>query len=146
MASGAGSTRHERVAPALGQRRRLSEEGRKNLIALVMAFGALVAMLAFAARPAAILPVGDGVLENPLKNEFGDGAVYGEEDRHDPACGRTEDGGFVCAITRSRDVLGAVSGMRREYEVEVGALGCWTAVERRSGARPDDGCITILDY
>jgi hypothetical protein len=149
MAGDTGSIEIRRIAVALERRRGgLTEERRKNLIALVLAFGALVGMVAFAARPAGILPVGNAALENSLETVFGDGAVYGETDRHDPVCSRAEDGGFVCSITRSRDdaPFSSVTGERRGYEVEVGALGCWTAVDQTASARPTEGCITILDY
>jgi hypothetical protein len=150
MAVSTGSTQHAPVASGLRRRRRrLSEEGRKNLIALALAFAALAAIVAFAVRPAAILPVGNAALENSLESEFGDGVIFGDSDRRDPVCSRAEGDGWVCTVTRFPPSSADVSAgeERRSYRVEVGALGCWTAVEERSKApRPVDGCISILDY
>jgi hypothetical protein len=149
MAPDTNSIEIRRIAEALERRRGgLAEERRKNLIALAVAFAALSAIVAFAIRPAAILPVGDAALESSLEGEFGDGALYGDSDRRDPVCNRSGDDGFICAITTfSPDSAESTApAERRAYEVEVGTLGCWTAVERRSDAPPIDGCISILDY
>jgi hypothetical protein len=148
MAGDTGSTEIRRIAVALERRREgLTEERRKNLVALLVACAALCAILAVAIRPAAILPVGTAALENSLETEFGDGALFGDSERRDPTCARGSDG-WVCTVTRLPPSMSTstVGFARSEYEVDVGTFGCWAAVERRSGARPVEGCISILDY
>jgi hypothetical protein len=148
MAPDTNSIEIRRIADTLERRREgLTEERRKNLVALVVAFAALCAIVAFAIRPAAILPVGTAALENSLETEFGDGVLYGDDDSRDPVCARAGDG-WICTVTRFPPSMSAstVGVVPSEYEVEVGGLGCWTAAEQVPNARPIDGCISILDY
>jgi hypothetical protein len=136
------------AGPALVRRARLSEEGRKNLMALLIAFVALAAMVAFALRPAAILPVGTAAVEGSLENQFGDGNLFGDSDRGDPVCEKV-DAGFACTVTvlSDSDTPDSLSTTDpTEYMVRVGGLGCWTAVSQTSRDRPARGCISILDY
>jgi hypothetical protein len=103
-------------------------------IALILAV-LLVALLAFAYRPATVI----GVHGDALAHSVGGGDLLGQSH-----CDETTEGVWDCAIWDS-----GTSGAA-EYRVETKSFGCWDAEPRRTGGRgktPEQlsGCINAID-
>jgi hypothetical protein len=110
-----------------------AEERRRNKKALAIVAVVLIALAAFAYRPATVI----GVDGDALAHSVGGGNVLGASD-----CVKLSGDHWRCRIIFGSD--GAT------YAVQTQAFGCWQAVERgvtgEHGVKvADSGCINALD-
>jgi hypothetical protein len=113
----------------------VSREARRNLIALLIAGLIVLLFVAFAVRPAVLLPVTDRAVADSLNSAAG--AVHAE-------CLHAQDG-FRCVLKIPRDSDPAVE---RRLLVHVDWDGCWRAAEDASKRSPlrESGCVHLWNY
>jgi hypothetical protein len=125
----------------------VSEETRKNLIALLIAFGVVALVLAFALRPGVVLPTSETALANSIAGELGSSLSSGGRRE----CVATE-GLYECRAAARGYPLADPDPSHRggSFRVEVGWDGCWGAyrgLDPPGQSSPAiSGCISILDY
>ena len=109
-----------------------AEERRRNGKALAIVAAVLIALAAFAYRPATVI----GVHGDALAHSVGGGNLLGASE-----CVKRSETRWRCRIVSGSD--GAT------YAVETRAFGCWKATEvggsERSVDAADSGCINALD-
>jgi hypothetical protein len=118
----------------------MSEEARKNLIALGTVGVVLVVLTGFAMWPSVPIGVHRGPLAESIANVSEDGRGRPGNPNSD-RCTETGDGAYECEVA----IGGPSDAIGRKYTVEVGRTGCWQA---RAIARhnPDiEGCIRLWD-
>lgn len=113
----------------------MSQEARRNLIALLIAGVIVLLFAAFAMRPAILLPVTDRAVADSL-NSAAD-AVHAD-------CLDAEDG-FRCMVRIPNDSNPATE---RRVLVHVDWDGCWRTEEDASKRSPvrESGCIHLWNY
>jgi hypothetical protein len=123
----------------------VSEETRKNLLALAIAFGVVALVVAFVLRPGVVLPTTETAVANSVA---GEAASLGDRVRESKCFALEAEGAYGCGgrIVNEGYPLHPPTGARRfGYVVTVDWAGCWTA-QRLRGGREARGCISLLDY
>jgi hypothetical protein len=113
----------------------VSEEARRNTIALLIAAVLILVSAAFAFRPAVLLPVSDHAVADSLTSAadaFGGDCLHADE-------------GFRCDIRIGDPSRGSAT---RRLLVHVDWDGCWRAVETapKHSQLQESGCVHLWNY
>ena len=129
-------------------------ERRKNLIALLVAAGVIVAALGVTFVPAALpfVGAGKGAVASSVAGEL-DGDRLSTDDLSQlpmrKVCRGAPSQRLVCEIETipAGDVGSGALRDPASYDVEVNWMGCWEASRVEGpGPRDLDGCVSVFDY
>jgi hypothetical protein len=120
----------------------VSEETRKNLLALAIVFGVVALVLAFAIRPGVVLPTTKTALANSVAGDIG--GLFSETKSRECVETSSESVYDCRAQVRSYEFKEPPTTHGGRLRVKVDWTGCWVQID--APRTPRDGCISILDY